>query len=665
MGREKVEIIITASDQASGPLRGIRGALGGIVSVAGGILGAQLFTNLASGMANMGREALTAVGSHQLLEQSLQSLSARELLNTGQAEDMAEALGMASERAKELLSWTEQLAIKSPFDQAGVAEAFRTAMAYGFTSEEAQRLTQVTLDFATASGSGTAAMNSIALALGQMAARGKVSMQEIMQLTNAGVPAMQILQDAFGMAGGELEKAFQRGEITAEQAIETIVSTLERDFAGAAERASGGVTGMLNALGDIKEMGLRELFGSAFEALEPLGEELLEWLQGPGLEKIGEWGEKLGEFVAQAVELGMQIPEVIGNIKELFTGEAERPAWLEGIFGAVTQIGDWFAENGPGLRETAGNLFGKLQEVGQDLAANVLPFITEQFQKVADWLDENGPLIQDFAAAVSEAFAFIVGKLAGLWPTIENILGGLIELVLGIATTIMQVATGDWAGAWETIKETASRVWEALKEAFNSFADWVAGWFGTSWAEVKQTWQNNWDMFKEIVSTVWDNIKTTVQEKLESVRTAISGKVEAFKQLGRDLLEGLKAGIIEKVGNIIEAVRSAVDSAIQAGKNALGISSPSRVFMEIGGNLMEGMALGIQNSIRIPQMAVTEAATGVAAAAVIQPAGAARGGGGVQFNFNYAPLISLADEREARTKLLPVLREILYDLGVL
>ncbi len=664
MGREKVEIVITASDQASGPLRGIRSALGGVMSVAGGILGAQLFTNLASGMANMGREALTAVGSHQLLEQSLQSLSARELLNTGQAEDMAEALGMASERAKELLSWTEQLAIKSPFDQAGVAEAFRTAMAYGFTSEEAQRLTQVTLDFATASGSGTAAMNSIALALGQMAARGKVSMQEILQLTNAGVPAMRILQDAFGMAGGELEKAFQRGEITAEQAIETIVSTLERDFAGAAERASGGVTGMLNALGDIKEIGLRELFGDAFEALEPLGEELLEWLQGPGLEKIGEWGEKLGEFVAQVVELGMEIPGVIGDIKGLFTGETERPAWLEGIFGAVTQIGDWFAENGPGLRETAGNLFGKLQEVGQDLAANVLPFITEQFQKVADWLDENGPLIQDFAAAVGEAFAFIARKLAGLWPTIENILGGLIELVLGIATTIMQVATGDWAGAWETIKETASRVWEALKEAFNSFADWVAGWFGTSWAEVKQTWQNNWDMFKEIVSTVWDNIKTTVQEKLESVRTAISGRVEAFKQLGRDLLEGLKAGIIEKVGSIIEAVRGAVDSAIQAGKNALGISSPSRVFMEIGGNLMEGLALGIQGSVRIPQMAVTEAATGVAAAAVIQPAGAARGGS-VQFNFNYAPLISLADEREARTKLLPVLREILYDLEVL
>jgi len=69
--------------------------------------------------------------------------------------------------------------------------------------------------------------------------------------------------------------------------------------------------------------------------------------------------------------------------------------------------------------------------------------------------------------------------------------------------------------------------------------------------------------------------------------------------------------------------------------------------------------------MRAPQVAVTSAAQGVAAAAIIQPAGAARGGGGVQFNFNYAPLISLADEREARTKLLPVLREILYDLGVL
>lgn len=297
---------------------------------------------------------------------------------------------------------------------------------------------------------------------------------------------------------------------------------------------------------------------------------------------------------------------------------------LGGLVEPLEWLSGWFEEHGPGIRDAVEETFGKLSEVLGDLGGKIQEFVGEQMQEIADWLEENGPLIEDFTAAVGKGFAFIVEKLAGLWPTIENILGGLIELVLGIAKTIMQVATGDWAGAWETIKETANNVWEALKEAFNSFADWVTGWFGSSWAEVKETWSENWDMFKEIVSLAWERIKETVNEKLEAVKSAISGKVEAFKQLGRDLLEGLKSGILEKVGNIIEAVKGAVSAAIEAGKRALGIESPSKVFAEMGENMMLGLARGVQATKRFPDAAVSSVMYSLVATA---GAGAGAGGG--------------------------------------
>jgi len=198
MADRKILIIVEGRDNASGALRGVGGALSNIGQIAAGILTANLFQNLARGIADLGMQGLEAVGNYERLGQTLQTLAARELLNTGAASDMTSALAMASEKSKELLEWTQQLAIKSPFDQQGVSDAFRTAMAYGFTTKEAQRLTQATINFAAGSGATSESMNRIALALGQIKAKGKLAGQEILQLVNAGIPVDSILAKAFG-----------------------------------------------------------------------------------------------------------------------------------------------------------------------------------------------------------------------------------------------------------------------------------------------------------------------------------------------------------------------------------------------------------------------------------------------------------------------------------
>ena len=65
---------------------------------------------------------------------------------------MTDAINAAQEPTKELISWTEKLAIISPFSQDDVAQSLKLGMAYLFTSDEAKDLTDTVIDYAAANG---------------------------------------------------------------------------------------------------------------------------------------------------------------------------------------------------------------------------------------------------------------------------------------------------------------------------------------------------------------------------------------------------------------------------------------------------------------------------------------------------------------------------------
>jgi tape measure domain-containing protein len=100
-------------------------------------------------------------------------------------------------------------------------------------------------------------MSRIALALGQIEAKGKLSGQEILQLVNAGLPVVQILAEAFGKTTAEVTAMVSDGLVPANQAIEAITEYIENNFAGAAERQATTWAGLMGTFEDLKNMGLR------------------------------------------------------------------------------------------------------------------------------------------------------------------------------------------------------------------------------------------------------------------------------------------------------------------------------------------------------------------------------------------------------------------------
>ena len=312
-------------------LTGAGKALGMAFGAAGGFAAFAGVTSLTGAVQSLVGEAADAYAYSERLRMSLSSMAAKEFLQSGQAVDMASALDMAAGRAQELEYWIRQVAIESPFDRRGVADAFRMAMTYGFTSEQAQRLTQATIDFSTATGQSGEVMQRIALALGQIQSRGKLAGQELNQLSEAGVNARQILADAFGVSTAKIMEMMERGLIPANVAIEAILSDMERNYAGAGKRAQESLMGVLNTLGDLKEARLEDLFGPTFaSAVVPALSQLASIMQSP--EFIGatkEIGKELG--VWSALQLGGLSENVERIVAAINAGPDNTPTWMTAL----------------------------------------------------------------------------------------------------------------------------------------------------------------------------------------------------------------------------------------------------------------------------------------------------------------------------------------------
>jgi TP901 family phage tail tape measure protein len=142
----------------------------------------------------------------------------------------------------------------------------------------------------------------------------------------------------------------------------------------------------------------------------------------------------------------------------------------------------------------------------------------------------------------------------------------------------------------------------------------------------------NWAPISAFFVGIWNTIKTAFNGGITGISSLIinwspiglfySAFAKVLSWFGIDLpakftgfgamiLEGLKNGILSKVNAVKDAITGAVSGVIDKAKGILGIHSPSRVFMGIGGYTMQGMANGISNANGLPIAATSTATQGV------------------------------------------------------
>lgn len=272
------------------------------VGTAIGNIAAQAIIGFGRSLVAFGSEVLEIVTFFERLDLSIGFFAARSF----QAEDatlsFSDALALGASEAQGLSIWLQRLAVASPFTTRDVGILFRTAQAYGLTRKEAEQLTPLLLDFAAAAGLNEDILERLALAVGQIRARGKLTGEEVRQLGNSGIPIRDILVKALGIANEEFDALLESGAFTSDIVIPAIIDSL-KDFEGAGERvAFGTIGGIISAFDELREIGIAKFFTGLLEPLKKSFQQLFAVLNQPQvLAFITVLGREIGVNLRNAV----------------------------------------------------------------------------------------------------------------------------------------------------------------------------------------------------------------------------------------------------------------------------------------------------------------------------------------------------------------------------
>ena len=158
-------------------------------------------------------------------------------------------LGSAGE-ANRFLAEMSDFAANTPFELPQVLDGSRRLLAMGFNAQQIPPVMTAIGDAAAGLGLQGEGINRLTLAIGQMAAKGKVSADEIRQLAEAGIPAWDMIAQKIGVSVPEAMKMAENGAISAADGIQGLVTGMNSKFGGMMANQSKSLMGMWSNIQD-------------------------------------------------------------------------------------------------------------------------------------------------------------------------------------------------------------------------------------------------------------------------------------------------------------------------------------------------------------------------------------------------------------------------------
>lgn len=179
----------------------------------------------------------------------------------------------SADRAAVFLDDLAAFAAKTPFEFPELLDASKRMLAYGFEAGRVLPIMEAVGNATAGLGMGADGINRIILALGQMRAKGKLSGEEMRQLTEAGIPAWEMLANAMGKTTAEIMDMQQKGLIPADKAIDMIIEGMNKKFPDMMKNMENTWEGVTSTIKDVWNMTIGAIGENLFKGL-------LSWLQG-------------------------------------------------------------------------------------------------------------------------------------------------------------------------------------------------------------------------------------------------------------------------------------------------------------------------------------------------------------------------------------------------
>lgn len=343
-----------------------------------------------------------------------------------------------------LFSQLQNLANFTPFSTQQQLGGAQILGAYGIEENKLVDLSRAISDVASASSSPEMALHGIALALGQVQAKGKVAGQEIIQLANFQVPALQILASQYGKTTAEIQHMLDTGTQFSGTAFLDYFTQLNgplAKFQGMSEKQSKTLAGVWSTFKSVFQQDAASAFAPASdqvkEFLPGFGKELSMVMQdiGPDLASItGELLQMAGPFVRiLAAIAGPTLRFVADSLHELQPSVAKMATDSPGL---AKSMGDFFDNLAPlvgpmgELIEQTPELIAAFGEMGGNaIPALLIPML--EFTNVILGLISHSPVLQAGLASLTVA----VWALHGAFTMVRGV-ADVINALRGIGMAV-------------------------------------------------------------------------------------------------------------------------------------------------------------------------------------------------------------------------------------
>lgn len=514
-----------------------------------------------------------------------------------------EVMTSSADKAAEVIERLKKVGAETPFELPELADTTQLLMNYGFTADDAMDKMMMLGDISQGSADK---MSRIATAYGQMSSAGKVSLEDVKQMIEAGFNPLQEISESTGESMESLYKRISKGTLS----VDEITASMERatseggKYFKSMEKQSQTVNGLISTLKD----NAQQLLG---EVVKPISESMAKELLPSAINAMEQLTTAFQtEGVDGLIQAGGQI------ITNLLLGIAEA---MPNIIDTAVQIIAVFISNInvnlPQILSAGGRILQSIINGCLQLLPLLLGLAFNIVTTLLTGLAQNAPtLMQQGIQMLSDYVSSILSQLPKVLQTGINIITELLNGLLTSAPQIIQQAL-DMLTEWYTV------IIDMLPTILQSGVDMILSLLDGLIANAPKIIKQAGTMLVDFVAEIASHLPEILKKGIEIIGELLAGIIkkvpdligevpgiiadlgEAFLDkdwgsIGLNIIKGIASGITGAIGTIVDAAKNAAKKAYDAACDFLGINSPSRLFRDKVGKYMAlGMGIGFEKNI--------------------------------------------------------------------
>lgn len=467
-----------------------------------------------------------------------------------------EVMTGSAEKAGEVIERLKKVGAETPFELPQLADTTQLLMNYGFTADEAMDKMMMLGDISQGSADK---MSRIAMAYGQMSSAGKVQLEDVKQMIEAGFNPLQEISESTGESMESLYQRISDGTL----AVDEITASMERatseggKYYQSMEKQSKTFEGQMSTLKD----NAQQLLG---DIMKPISEEMTNSILPAANEALSTLSNAFEE----------------GGLEGMFQAGA----------GVITNLLNGMSSQLPAIFNTATTILGSLvQGIASALPSlvNAALLVIQQFLTT---LAENGyQIAAGGVQMMSQLFNSISAKLPELVPlafqAIANFVNGLISNLPQLVDSGVQLLLSLVQGIVDSIPDLVRQVPTIIANFIGSLIQHLPSILSTGVQLLGELIKGILSAIPSLIVGIGD-VVTNMIDYISSID---------WLEVGMNIIKGIGSGIASMGKWLIDKAVGCVKGAFDTVKSWLGIKSPSRkAKKEIGYNWVEGEAEGLE-----------------------------------------------------------------------